>query len=418
MKKYIRHSIIQGIVLLFIYQMFISCENSKQKEFVKNYRLLNTDTILKRRYDSLITPKIDAWFKKLYKNSRFNGNILVAQNGVILYENSYGYADYKRKDTLTLHHRFQIGSVSKQFTAMAIMILHERGLINYKDSIQKFFPEFPYEKITVYQLLTHRSGLANYNYFCDFYTDKETTIYNKDVVQLMIDSVPVVYYPPNHGFHYCNTNYVLLAAIVEHISGVPFENFVNNEIFNKTGMWNTTVFVKDKHDRIYKAAKGYHYKWLEALHTYQDGVTGDKGIYTTVEDLLRWDKALYENKLISDSSLQKAFEYPPVRKNSIHAYGFGWRLRKCIDGSKIIYHGGWWRGFNALFVRDIKNKVTIVILSNIRTRSFSNSYQELLGIFDPKRLHERMLFEEKMTELKKQKNDSNQMMKSDTLNTL
>ncbi len=395
MKKYINLSLIPVIILLLGYYAFVPGDKPKPKAINKKTHWLNTDTVLERNYDSIITPKIDAWFKKLYKNSRFNGNILVAQNGVILYENSYGYADYKRKDTLTLKHRFQIGSVSKQFTAMAIMILHQRGLIDYKDSIQKFFPEFPYKGITVYQLLTHRSGLPNYNYFCDFYTDKETTIYNKDVLQLMIDSVPLVYYLPNQGFHYCNTNYALLAAIVEQVSGIPFEKFANSEIFNKAGMWNTTIFVKGKHQRIYKAAKGYHYKWEEALHTYQDGVTGDKGVYTTVEDLLRWDKALYASKLIPDSSLQKAFEYPAIRKNSIHAYGFGWRLRKCIDGSKIIYHGGWWRGFNALFVRDIKNKITIVILSNIRTRSFSSSYQDLLDYFDVERMKKRKLFEEK-----------------------
>lgn len=413
MKKYINLSLIPVIILLMGYYAFVPGDKPKAATISKKTHWLNTDTVLERHYDSLITPKIDSWFKKLYRNSRFNGNILVAQNGVILYENSYGYADYKHKDTLSLKHRFQIGSVSKQFTAMAIMILHQRGLINYSDSIQKFFPEFPYKGITVYQLLTHRSGLSNYNYFCDFYTDRETTIHNKDVLQLMIDSMPAPYYPPNQGFHYCNTNYALLAAIVEQVSGMPFENFANKEIFNKAGMWNTTIFVKDKHQPIYKAAKGYHYKWVEALHTYQDGVTGDKGVYTTVEDLLRWDKALYEDKLIPDSSLQRAFEYPAVRTNSIHAYGFGWRLRKCVDGSKIIYHGGWWRGFNALFVRDIKNKVTIVILSNIRTRSFSNSYHELLGIFDPERMNERIALEEKMAAIKSLKKDN--LQKEDTL---
>ena len=395
-----------GFWLILSVLVLGACQEQKSANKKKQVYLIQEDTVLARRYDSVISPKIDAWFKNLYKTSRFNGSILVAQNGVILYENYYGYADYAKKDTLNLRYKFQIGSVSKQFTAMAVMILHERGLLDYSDSIQKFFPGFPYKGITVYQLLTHRSGLPNYNYFCDFYTDRETTIYNSDVLRLMQDSVPAVYYPPNHGFHYCNTNYVLLAAIVEKLSGMPFEQFADDEIFDKAGMWNTEIFVKDRHNYIYKAAKGYHYKWLEALHTYQDGVTGDKGVYTTVEDLLRWDIALYENKLIQDSSLQKAFEYPLVRKKSTHAYGFGWRLRKCIDGSKIIYHGGWWRGFNALFVRDVKNKVSIIILSNIRTRSFANSYHKLLGIFDPKRLQERIIFEEKTAALKKQKKDS------------
>ena len=295
----------------------LSCNKLRKKQKDEQHvHLLFRDTILVRRYDSIITPKIDTWFKKLYRNSRFNGNILVAQNGEILYENSYGYANYRRKDTLTLKHRFQIGSVSKQFTAMAIMLLHQRGLLDYSDSIQKFFPEFPYKGVTVYQLLTHRSGLPNYNYFCDFYTDKVTTITNSDIIRLMIDSVPLPYYPPNHGFHYCNTNYALLAGIVEKVSGMPFEIFVNKEVFNKAGMWNTTVYVRGKNDYIYKAATGYHYKWLVAEHTYQDGVTGDKGVYTTVEDLLRWDKALYENKIVADTILQQAFEYPPQRKTA------------------------------------------------------------------------------------------------------
>ena len=389
------HFIKYSIFLLLI--TFLSCSRQKNQNPTEETKihLIYRDTMLTRQYDSIISPKIDEWFKKLYTTSRFNGNILVAKNGVIIYENFYGYANYQKKDTLNLNYKFQIGSVSKQFTATAIMLLHQRGFLDYQDSIQKFIPDFPYKGINIYQLLTHRSGLPNYNYFCDFYTDKINTIYNDDVLRLMIDSTPAPYYKPNHGFHYCNTNYALLATIVEKISKMPFEHFINKEIFNKAGMLNTTVYVKGKHERIYKAAAGYHYKWLVAEHTYQDGVTGDKGIYTTVEDLLRWDLALYNNKIINDTILQQAFKYPAPRKNSIHAYGFGWRMRKCADNSKIIYHGGWWRGFNALFVRDIKNKVTIVILSNIHTKSFTGSYRELLDIFDRKRMQKRLKIKEK-----------------------
>ena len=404
-------SLILSVFLLFL---FSNCSRSeKNKKTAKT--LSATDSILVKQYDSIISPKIDRWFQKLYKTSRFNGNILVAKDGVILYENSYGFANFAHRDSLTIKHKFQIGSVSKQFTAMAIMILKERKLLDYHDDIKKFIPDFPYKGITVYQLLTHRSGLPNYNYFSDEYTDKETTIYNADVVNMMVDSVPLPYYQPNQGFHYCNTNYALLAEIVERVSKIPFEHFLKTEVFNKAGMHNSMVYVKDKQDRLYKAATGYHFKWLVAKHSYQDGVTGDKGVYTTVEDLLRWDKALYNNKLVSRETLQEAFLPAQPEKKGNSNYGFGWRIRKCIDGSELIFHGGWWRGFNALFMRDIKNKVTIIILSNIRTRSFSQSYRELLGFFDPIRLQERIDFEVKLNALKEQKTDSTKKSLADTL---
>lgn len=394
------------LILLFSHLSFlINCNSIIDKKKVAK-TLQNHNTLLARNYDSVQTPKIDQWFKNLYTTSRFMGNILVAQNGVIVYENSYGYANYALKDTLTLEHKFQIGSVSKQFTSMAIMILKERGLLDYQDNIKKYIPEFPYDSITIYQLLTHRSGLSNYNYFSDEYTDKETTIYNNDVVKMIIDSVPLPYYQPNIRFNYCNTNYVLLSKIVERVSSIAFEKFIKKEIFQKAGMLNSQIYIKGKQERIYKAATGYHYKWLVAQHSYQDGVTGDKGVYTTVQDLFRWDKVLYENQIVNKSTLNEAFlPAQPEKKGNLN-YGFGWRLRTCIDGSKLLFHGGWWRGFNALFIRDLKNRVTIIILSNIRTRSISNSFRELLGIFDQERLQEQIDLEEKLASLKKEKPDS------------
>ncbi len=403
--KRMRSTLLKIILLLSIAALLLNCNsNSDNKKTAKTIK--NPNTQLASNYDSIQTPKIDQWFKNLYTTSRFTGNVLVAKDGVILYKNSYGYANYASKDTLTIEHKFQIGSVSKQFTSMAIMILKEKGLLNYQDNVKKFIADFPYDNITIYQLLTHRSGLSNYNYFSDEYTDKETTIYNKDVVRMIIDSVPLPYYQPNYRFNYCNTNYVLLAEIAERVSGMPFEKFVKKEIFEKAGMQNSQVFIKGKQERIYKAATGYHFKWLVAQHSYQDGVTGDKGIYTTVEDLFRWDKALYANIIVNKSTLDEAFSPAQPEKKGNSNYGFGWRLKTCIDGSRLIFHGGWWRGFNALFVRDLKNKVTIIILSNIRTKSISSSFKELLGIFDPTRQQEQIDLEEKLAALKKETPDS------------
>ncbi|RLD69905.1 MAG: serine hydrolase, partial [Bacteroidetes bacterium] len=196
-----KSTLLRTTLILSLLFLLLNCNsNSTKKKVAKTIQ--NPKTSLLRQYDSIQTPKIHQWFKNLYSTSRFTGNILVAQNGIIVYENSYGYANYALKDTLTLEHKFQIGSVSKQFTSMAIMILKEKDLLDYQDNIKRYIPHFPYENITIYQLLTHRSGLSNYNYFSDEYTDKETTIYNKDVVNMIIDSVPLPYYQPNFKFNY------------------------------------------------------------------------------------------------------------------------------------------------------------------------------------------------------------------------
>lgn len=344
-----------------------------------------------RRYDSLptnfnsISDTIDVWFKNICKYTRFNGTILVAKNKQIIYQNSYGYANYRKKDTLNLDYSFQIGSVSKPFTAMAIMKLKEQNLLNYNDSVGKYIKNFPYPKVSIWQLLTHRSGLSNYNYFCDKYTDKQTIIYNKDVLKLMIDTIPAPYFKPNQRFDYCNTNYVILASIVERVSKQSFPKFLQHEIFDKANMNSTWIFINGKQNRTHKRATGYHYKWTEALPSYQDGVYGDKNIYTTVSDLWRWNEAIESNKILKKETLEEAFKPTSFEKKGRKNYGLGWRIRTMIDSSKIIYHGGWWRGFNAVFVRDIKNNALIIMQSNVRTRSLFYKVRELLNIIDPKR---------------------------------
>ncbi|MFN8254677.1 MAG: serine hydrolase domain-containing protein [Bacteroidales bacterium] len=336
-------------------------------------------------WNTELSPKIDNWFKKLNSETRFNGNVLVAVHGKVIYSNSCGYANYENKDTLSLENSFQIGSLSKPFTALAIMMLKERGLLNYDDDVKKYLIHFPYSGITIRHLLGHRSGLANYNYFCDEYTDRETIIYNDDVLRLICDSIPAIYDPPNTRFDYCNTNYVLLASIVEKVSKTPFETFMKKEIFYKAGMLNTKIMVNGKTRRLYKAALGYHYKWLKAPLTYQDGVIGDKGIYTTVFDLWKWNQALDSNIFVKKETLEEAFQPAVIEGRENKLYGLGWRLKTNIDGSKLVYHGGWWRGFNALFVKDLKNDAVYIMLCNVRTRAIFYYLRELMGIVDPVR---------------------------------
>lgn len=335
---------------------------------------------------------LDKYFKNLYTNSRFNGGILISKKGNIIYKNYYGYQNRKNKDTLSFKTEFQLGSVSKQFTAIAILKLFEDHKLSLNDSVQKFFQNFPYHNITVEMLLSHRSGLSNYLYFCEKLTNREKIISNIDVVNLMIKHNPSPYFPPDRTFDYCNTNYAILAAIVEKITQKSFAKYLKDEIFNPLGMHNTYIFHPDS-NRTQNQATGYHYNWLEALPVYQDGVSGDKNIYSTLEDLFIWDRALYSEKIIRQKTLAKAFEAKnPDLKNK--NYGFGWRILRYENRKNIVYHGGWWRGFTCLFIRDPETESCIIIYSNVRTNVFYNNYLDVLKIINPNNCYDNIIINE------------------------
>lgn len=305
---------------------------------------------------------IDSFFKVMAYRQRFNGNVLIAHNGKVLFSGSFGYANYRKKVLLTDSSQFQLGSVSKQFTSVAIMMLKERGKLDYNDSIQKFFPEFPYHGITVQMLLDHRSGLPNYMYLCSSVCRNETDyIDNMDVVKYLTEHKPPRYFRPNQRFNYSNTNYALLAAIVEEITDTTFSTFMQRNVFTPLHMNHT--FVYDKNDTtIANRVQGYDANYRRSGFDFLDGVAGDKGVYSTIGDLLKWDQALYHNTLLKQSTLQAAFK-PHGRWIRNHNYGYGWWLMP-FGRDTLTYHDGWWHGFNCAFIRDRKYHNTIIVLSN------------------------------------------------------
>lgn len=305
---------------------------------------------------------IDSFFKVMAYRQRFNGNVLIAHNGKVLFSGSFGYANYRKKIPLTDSSQFQLGSVSKQFTAVAIMMLKEKGKIDYNDSIQTYFPEFPYHGITIQMLLDHRSGLPNYIYLCSSVCRNQCEyIDNMDVVKYLIKHKPPRYFRPNLRFNYSNTNYALLAAIVEKITDTTFSAFMKKNVFAPLHMNHT--FVYDKNDTtIENKVQGYNANYGRSGFDFLDGVTGDKGVYSTVGDLLKWDQALYSNTLLKQATLQAAFK-PHGRWVRNHNYGYGWWLMP-FGNDTLTYHDGWWHGFNCAFIRDRKYHNTIIVLSN------------------------------------------------------
>lgn len=330
----------------------------------------------------VIATRFDSLFNSVAERKGFNGNVLVGIHGHAIYKNSFGYSDLRTKEPLNIKSVFQIASVTKQFTAIAIMMLQEEGKLSYTDTIQKFIPDFPYKNITIKQLLSHRSGLPNYMYFTGRYWKKKREyLTNEQVLDLMIKHKPYPDFQPDRRYKYSNTGYAMLALIVERLSGLPFDEYMEQKIFKPLGMTSTFVYNPRNQKTIEYETKGYNKNRRKSYTDFLDGVTGDKGIYSTVEDMFLWDQALYSEQLVKQSTLDEAFtpvSYDYKRDNN---YGYGFRIDTLSDGSKIVYHGGWWRGYNSLFVRRLDDHTTIIILCNKVNWSFGE-IEDLMNIID------------------------------------
>ncbi|MFY7840791.1 MAG: serine hydrolase domain-containing protein [Lacibacter sp.] len=306
--------------------------------------------------------KINNFYDSSLGRTGFNGSILVAKNGYVLFEKYNGLVRLHGKDSITASTPFHIASTSKTFTAMAVLKLAEDGKLNINDSLQKFFPGFPYRGITVKMLLNQRSGLPNYGYYLEEINwDKKLNVTNKDVLQTLISNKPALANAINRRFNYSNTNFALLALIIEAASGKSYADYLQTTFFTPLQMTNTKVY---NHADSANVTPSYMWNGVQEAFTFLDLVYGDKNIYSTVRDLLKWDQALYTNKLFKQSTLDSAFQPYSFERPGIHNYGFGWRMYTLPHDKKIIYHNGWWHGNNATFYRVLPDSLTIIILGN------------------------------------------------------
>lgn len=305
----------------------------------------------------------------------FNGAILVAKDGQILFERYQGYSNFATRDTINEHTPFHIASISKTFTGMAVLKLWETAKLSLDDSLQKYFPQLPYYGITIRMLLSHRSGLPNYLYFMDSLWDKHKEMTNEDVLNAMIVHHPVIHSMPNTRFEYCNTNFMLLALIVEKVTGKYFPDYMQENIFQPLGMKDTHIFsIRDTADYIptYSVSRPFPMDQYDCTY-------GDKNVYTTVRDLFTWDKALYQHTFLNKSTLDTAFIPTSNEHKSMHNYGLGWRLF-INNGDTVVYHNGKWHGTNTSFIRLVQDTATIIVLGN---KQNSNIYhaKDMEGIF-------------------------------------
>jgi CubicO group peptidase (beta-lactamase class C family) len=360
--------------------LFSSCGPSytRAKYETNSYEWEETPA-LSRKEETLVF-RIDTFFRHKVRASGLNGSVLVANEGKVLYQKSFGYADYRKKIALTDSATFQIASASKPFTATAILMLQERGRLDINDPVSKYIKGFPYDSIKVKMLLNHRSGLANYIYLFDtLKLGSDTFVTNKDVVDYFLRNKPALQATPGHKFQYCNSNYALLAYIIERVSHKSYGDFILENIFLPSHMYHSRVRnVFDSAVDLNQVIAYAGSKWEEVGAVPYDGVVGDKGIYTNAHDLYLFDQALNHGLLLNDEMLKEAYQGYSYEKPGQKNYGLGWRMKELPDSSKIIYHNGWWRGFNTLFVRRPEKGICIIILSN----KYNRNVYDVKGLYD------------------------------------
>jgi len=373
----IRFPVYNYLLIFVLIGVITSCDSdSKEDDFVANVPIVEIGTNLFSNPDSAIIVKkakeLDSKFNRLVNLTGFNGTVLYAEKGRIILQKAYGYQNVRyKKDSLVTSDAFQLASVSKMFTAMAIMILKNDGKLSYDDDIRKYLPSLPYEGVTIRLLMTHRSGLPRYMSVAhENWTNKKIPMNNDEMLDLFVEYKPDLYFKPDKGFHYCNTNYALLANIVESVSETTFDNFVDERIFKPLGMDDSFVYNMrgDEAVPLYidEGVPGYYHKgwrWRKMTNEYLNGVMGDKNIYTSVEDLYKYDRAMDNFSLLPDSVLSEAFVAGSPsywkRKNN---YGFGWRIKEDMDST--VFHFGWWKGFRTFYLRDMKHQKTVIVLTN------------------------------------------------------
>lgn len=308
--------------------------------------------------------KIDELFARFDRPDGPGASVAVIRDGTIVFKKGYGLAHLEEKIPAEKRTNFRLASVTKQFTAMAILILKERGALSYDDPLSQFFPDFPEigKKITVRHLLTHTSGLIDYENIMP--ENLTVALRDRDVLELA-KSQHGTYFTPGTEYRYSNTGYALLALIVEKVSGETFASFLKEHIFLPLAMNDTVAYEEGISTVPHRA---YGYKETEDGFVFSDqsltsSVLGDGGIYTSVMDYFKWDQALYTERLVSRATLQEAFSPARLANGTLSQYGFGWRFEE-RRGTRIIYHNGSTCGFSTAVRRVPERQLSVIILSN------------------------------------------------------
>ncbi|HQQ94973.1 MAG TPA: serine hydrolase domain-containing protein [Bacteroidia bacterium] len=365
------------LVLLLVFLItFLSCGNSSSGlNPAPAIKILDSKANRLSPEQKLMSNRLDSLFRRLYTQRQFNGSVLVSKAGKIIYSNQFGLQDRNQNRYLSDSSMFQLASVSKVITATAVLMLYERDMLDLDKKFSDYFPDFPYPNIRVRELLNHRSGLPNYIYTLNSELYRpEYRMSNEDMYRFMVQKNSRPYYRPNYRFNYCNTNYALLALLVERVSGKDFQDFLREELFEPLGMKHTAT-IRDIDLDGENVTKAYDMRWRPVDMDASDYVLGDKSIYSTAYDLYLFSEAMYQNRIIKPETQAKAYT-AYSREVKLSNYGFGWRMKNFRDPQrKEVYHNGWWHGYRTAFHRRLSDTLTVVILSNQLNKTTYQTYK-------------------------------------------
>lgn len=304
----------------------------------------------------------------------FNGSILIAEGGKVIYENTLGFADIETQEPLDATTPFYLASLAKQFTAMGIMMLAEDKKLSYNDKLSRFLPLMTemYRNITIQQLLTHTAGVKDYFKMNIVHPGLK----NIDVYEALVNKNQLDF-TPGTKYSYSNSGYVLLAMIIQIASGQLYDEYLNDRIFKPLGMEHT--FVVTEYRQPQHCAKGYTQKLKP--DNYELLTYGDGGIYSTAEDLLKWHKALEKNSLVTKATMQKAYTPVELANGQVRRYGYGWEIGNNLDG-KLVFHTGGLAGYRTYIERQLGSDNLIVLLTNTSNEHILEMRNKLVKILD------------------------------------
>jgi len=372
LRKYFKIIVLALVVILS--SVLLRSLNSKKSEVdiaatVIIEEELESTILIERHPDAKtqkVSHKLDSLLQRINKRNDFHGSLLVAKNGKILYNNCIGFADFGKKKPLNEASVFQLASVSKQFTAAAIMLLYERNQIQLTDTVNNYFPGFPYENVTIKNLLNHTAGLPKYFWVAEHKWEQEKAPTNSEMMALLESSNVQRYFKPGRNFDYSNTGYFVLASIVEKVSGTSFSDFVKKNIFEPLDMEDSYVYsfendsIKTNQLDGYRLYRGWRH--LKINGTVNDAIVGDKNVYATGEDLFKWTLGLNNGKFLSKASLDLMYAKGETIYGRKIPYGFGFRID--ARNQNKIYHHGKWNGFSTGLTQYLEDDLVVIVLEH------------------------------------------------------
>lgn len=376
--------------ILFLILVLSSCGKEKKTNSDKTVQIKDTlgkmvpmgpEEKLSAAYVNSVKGRINHFYNKNWPNNSMNGSFLVAKNGQIIFEKYNGYANKNEGTKISNDTPVHIASVTKVLTATAVLKLVELEKINLDQKVNTILKTFPYEECTIRMLLNHRSGMRSYAYFTDrdkSVWDRHNQLTNKDILNILATKNVGLESRVGTRFGYCNTNYAMLALIIEKITGLSYKEAMAEMIFKPLGMKDTFVFDNEK-DRK-KIVPSYKGTGVEIGFDYLDCVYGDKNIFSTPRDLLKFDRARNSPKFLKPALLKQVYTGYSNERKGTKNYGLGIRMINWETGQNFYFHNGWWHGNTSSYITLMEENVTIIALSNKMTRK-TYAVRKLAPIF-------------------------------------